>query len=120
MKRWIGIARDNSADLILFPELNVSGYIAAPIARDIAETVPGPSTEMILSIAQEGNIYIAFGIIEEDNQDLYCTHILVGPNGFVGKQRKIHVPTHEQGTWNAGNTIEIFDIGKAKVGIAIC
>ena len=52
MKRWISIAKDKSADLILFPELNVSGYIPAP-ARKIAEPVSGPSTEKILEIAQK-------------------------------------------------------------------
>jgi N-carbamoylputrescine amidase len=120
MKRWIGVARDKSADLVLFPELNVSGYIPAPVAREIAEPVPGPSTEQILRIAQEGDVYIAFGIIEEDSGGLFCTHVLVGPDGLVGKQRKIHVPAHEQGTWQAGNAIDVFDIGKAKVGIAVC
>ena len=120
MKRWIIKAREKSAELILFPELNVSGYIAAPIAREIAETVPGPSTEKIIKIAQEEDIFIAFGIIEEESGDLYCTHVLVGPDGYVGKQRKIHVPAQEQRAWKAGNAIEVFDIGRAKVGISIC
>jgi predicted amidohydrolase len=120
MKRWVGMAKEGSADLILFPELNVSGYIPATVAREIAKPVPGPSTEAVLRIAQEVEIYIAFGLIEEDCGDLFCTHVLVGPNGLIGKQRKIHVPAHEQGTWKAGNAIEVFDIGKAKVGIAVC
>ena len=53
MKRWISIAKDKSADLILFPELNVSGYIPAPVARKIAEPVSDPSIEKILEIAQK-------------------------------------------------------------------
>jgi N-carbamoylputrescine amidase len=120
MERWIGMAVRESADLILFPELNVAGYIPAPVARDIAEPVPGPSTERILRIAQDRGIHIAFGLIEKDGGDLFCTHVLVGPQGLAGKQRKIHVPAHEQATWKAGDSIEVFDVGKAKVGMALC
>ncbi len=120
MKKWIEIAQEQFADLILFPELSVSGYIPESIAVEIAETIPGPSTGRICDISRERGIYIAFGIIEKDRGDLFCSHVLVGPQGILGKQRKIHIPAHEQTTWKSGNSIEVFDIGKAKVGIAIC
>jgi predicted amidohydrolase len=120
MKKWIKIAGDGSADLILFPELNLSGYIPQSIAGEIAETIPGSSTDWICDIARESGIYIAFGMIEKERGDLFCSHVLVGPQGLIGKQRKIHLPAHEKTTWKAGNSIEVFDIDKAKVGIAIC
>lgn len=120
MWRWIEVAKGASADLVLFPELNVSGYIPAAVAREIAEPVPGPSSERIISIAQDADILIAFGIIEVDNENLFCTHVLAGAQGVISKQRKIHVPAHEQPYWNAGSEINVFDTGKAKVGIAVC
>jgi predicted amidohydrolase len=39
--KWAAAAREQGAELILFPELNVSGYITAPAARAFAEPVPG-------------------------------------------------------------------------------
>ena len=120
MRHWIGIAKDSSAELVLFPELNVCGYIPAPVARDIAEPVPGPSTEQIIRLARDSGLLIAFGIIEIENEDMFCTHVLVGEQGVIGKQRKIHVPAHEQSYWKAGDEINVFDTGKAKVGISIC
>lgn len=120
MDRWCAAAQEQGAELILFPELNVSGYITAPYAREIAETVPGPSTEKVIQIAQKRGITIAFGIIEEDAGRYYCTHALVNGAGLIGKQRKIHTPTQEQPYWGFGSSIEVFDIGKAKVGITIC
>jgi N-carbamoylputrescine amidase len=120
MKRWVGAAKEGGAELILFPELNVNGYVPAAVANEIAETIPGPSTEKIITIAQEADIIIGYGIIERERHDLFCTHVLVDKQGIIGKQRKIHVPAHEQPFWKAGDAITALNIGKAKVGIAIC
>ena len=47
---------------------------------------------------------------------------MVNHNGSVifGKQRKVDIPAQEQPYWCLGDAIEVFDIGKAKVAIAIC
>jgi predicted amidohydrolase len=120
MRNWVITVREKGAELALFPELNISGYIPAPVAHKIAETIPGPSTDKIIEIAARNNIMICFGIIEKDADKFYCTHVLVSGSGVLGKQRKIHVPAHEQPFWEAGNSIKTFDIGKARVGITIC
>lgn len=120
MRRWGQLAADQGAELILFPELNVCGYIRAPIVRELAETVPGPSTEKIIRLGDELGLTISFGIIEREQAILHCTHVLVNACGVIGKQRKIHVPAQEQPFWGAGESIDVFDIGKAKVGITVC
>lgn len=120
MTKWTGIARNKGAELILFPELNVTGYIPAPVAHQIAESVPGPSTEKIIALADQYQTTIGYGIIEKEADRCYCTHVLVNGSGIIGKQRKIHVPAHEKPFWSAGNSIDVFDLGKARVGIAIC
>jgi N-carbamoylputrescine amidase len=120
MKKWVTVAKDKGAELILFPELTVNGYIPAPIAHKVAETIPGPSMEKIIDIARQQHITICYGLIEKEADKFYCTQVLVNESGLIGKQRKIHVPTHEKPFWEAGNSIDVFDIGKAKVGITIC
>lgn len=120
MEKWAVSASEKGADLILFPELNVSGYITAPIVRDIAETIPGPSTERIIHLARKTNLVIGFGLIERIGDQFCCSHVLVNPDGLIGIQRKIHVPFHEQPYWQSGSVIEVFDLDKVKVGITIC
>ncbi len=120
MQAWAAVAAGQGAELVLFPELNVCGYIQASAARQFAETVPGPSTEKIIAIARQLGLIICYGIIEREAGQFYCTHVLVDGSGVIGKQRKIHVPAQERPYWSAGNSIGVFDIGKAKVGIAIC
>ena len=120
MDIWSYKAKQENADLVLFPELSLSGYIPASISKEIAETVPGPSVERVIEITQKYSIVIGFGIIEKDKDKIYCTHVLVDKNGIIGKQRKIHVPKQESSFWEAGRSIDVFDIGTAKVGISIC
>lgn len=120
MEPWVRRAGEQGAGLILFPELNVSGYLPAPAVLEIAETVPGPSTQQVIEMACTYQIHIAFGLLEKEQGRIYCTHVLVSPEGIVGKQRKIHVPAQERPYWEAGDRIEVFDIGGARVGITIC
>jgi predicted amidohydrolase len=102
MQKWVISAAEKGAELILFPELNVSGYIAAPIVDQLAEPIPGPSTEKIITLAQQSGLIIGFGLIEKDGDQVCCTHVLVNGKGLIGKQRKIHVPAHEQHTSGQG------------------
>lgn len=120
MERWSVQAREQGAELILFPELNLCGYITAPVAAELAEEVPGPSTEQVIALARRLEMTVAFGLIERDGDNLYCTHVLVNGEGLIGKQRKIHTPAQEQPYWGLGGAIQVFNIGKAKVGITVC
>lgn len=66
MEKWTRIACGKGAELILFPELNVSGYIPAPVAHRIAENIPGASTEKIITIAAQYQTTIGYGMIEKE------------------------------------------------------
>jgi predicted amidohydrolase len=120
MEKWIQRAAGQGAELALFAELNVSGYFLDPSVAKVAEAVPGPSTEKIVQLAERYQMHIAFGLIEREEDRYYCTHVLVNGQGVVGKQCKVHTPLQEQSSWGCGNAIEVFDIGKAKVGITVC
>jgi len=120
MRRWIKSATNAGAEFVLFPELNVTGYIQHGSVRETAEPIPGPSTEAAIRLAGETGVTIACGILEHEAGRYYCSHIVVNGGGLIGKQRKIHVPAQEQPFWSPGDSIDVFDIGKARMGITIC
>ena len=120
MRTWIERATAKGAELVAFPELNITGYIQHPIVRQFAEPIPGPSTEKAIQLARQTGVTLACGLLEREMDSFYCTHILVNGNGLIGKQRKIHTPIQEQPFWGLGDSIHVFDIGKARVGITIC
>jgi predicted amidohydrolase len=113
-------AASQGVELILFPELVVHGH-NAPNTPEIAEPVPdGPSCKILSALSEELNIVISAGLSERDGQTIYNTQVLLGPNGFIGRQRKIHLSRDEKDHYANGSELEVFDIGKCKVGTTIC
>jgi len=87
-------AAENHADLIVFPECSLSGYIfsSRQEALPFAETIPGPSTEKVASLCQELKVYVIFGLLEEHGDKLFNAAAFLGPRGFIGKYKKNHLP----------------------------
>jgi len=117
---WTQRAATEGAEVIIFPELSVTGFVEHRVVRDSADTIPGRTIEQLTSLAEQHNVVICCGILERDGHAFYNTQALVSPNGLLGKQRKLHVPECEAAFWTRGCTAQVFDIGKARVGIMIC
>jgi predicted amidohydrolase len=87
-------AAENHADLIVFPECSLSGYIfsSRQEALPFAETIPGPSIEKLISLCQELKVYVILGLLEKHGDKLFNTAAFLGPGGLIGKYRKNHLP----------------------------
>jgi predicted amidohydrolase len=90
-------AKAESADLVIFPELSLTGYVIRDQIYELAETIPGPSTQRIEEVARKTGMHIVFGMPEQSEKTkatLFNTAVFVGPEGFIGKYRKMYLPTH--------------------------
>lgn len=113
------------AKVVAFHECSITGYtFARKLSREqlaeISESIPsGESTSTLMEIAKTFGIYVLAGLFElgEDGK-LYKAYICVGPNGFVGRYRKIHPFINPH--LSAGNEYVVFDIEGWKCGILIC
>ena len=87
-------AAEKQANLIVFPECCLSGYIfhSREEALPFAETIPGPSSEKIASLCKELKVYVIFGLLEKEKDKLLNTAAFIGPGGIIGKYRKNHLP----------------------------
>ncbi|MYB75979.1 MAG: carbon-nitrogen hydrolase family protein [Chloroflexi bacterium] len=117
---WIERAKAENPDLICFPELGLTGYSITGAIWEESEPVPGPSTQALVELAREHDVMLAAGIAENDRDIVYNTYVIVGPEGYIGKSRKIHIPPAEVGYWRGGGIPPVIDIGVAKVGVNIC
>ena len=113
-------AAHEKAELVLFPELVVHGH-CTPNTWDLAEPIPhGPSTTRLAELAQQLQLFLCAGLSEKEDDIVYNTLVLLGPEGYIGKQRKLHMSRDEANFYKGGREISVFDIGKCKVGIIIC
>ena len=114
----------HNADLFVLPELFATGYQFKDRkeARSLAELVPGGvTTSMLTSISKTTNTYIIAGLAEIDGDQIYNSAVVTGPEGYIGKYRKLHLFDTEKNCFQQGNLpLQVFDIAGAKVGVMIC
>ncbi len=119
-------ARKKNIDLLIFPELHLTGYTMQDEVYNLAEPVPGPSVKKVEKLAREHGVHIVFGMPEESEVKgvIHNTAVLVGPKGLVGKYRKIYLPTHtvfeERRYYRPGQEVPVFNTSLGTVGLTIC
>lgn len=132
--KYIDEAAEQGVKLIVFPEVSLTGSgemtmvdtqpASARYFVDQAELVPeGPSTQRLIAKAKEYGMYICWGMLEQSadfSEVTYNTSVLVGPEGYVGKHRKIHQPGTERMYSFPGDCWEVFDTALGRVGIMVC
>jgi len=141
LDKFIGYVKEaaaQGADIVLFPETALTGYIGYKSAgwdrplseiRKWAETIPGPSVDRLIAAAREYNIYIILGMFEADSEyvgRLYNSAAFVGPEGLVGTYRKNHIVDNamfsasQQGL-GSGLQIPVWEIRQGwRISIPIC
>jgi predicted amidohydrolase len=112
--KWTQKAATGGAEVILCPELSVSG------GEQHSEPIPGPSADQLTAIAKESGCILCVGVSECDAHATYNTQILLSGTGIIGKQRKLHLPSSEVAHRVGGAGVHTFSIGKARIGMAIC
>ena len=121
MAGWVQTAKKQAADLVCFPEMNVTGYSTRAEIKNSTEIVPGPISQFIVALARESKIVILAGMAEEDSKGcVFASHLVVTPQGVAGIYRKIHIAPPEGNVFTAGNTIPVFEINGLKLGIQLC
>ncbi|MCI0513633.1 acyltransferase [candidate division KSB1 bacterium] len=114
----------NAADLLVLPELFNSGYLFSSVSelKALAEPIPdGPTTSVLIQLARDHCVYLVAGLPERDGEKFYNSAILVGPQGFLGSYRKLHLFHTEKKWFTPGDRPPaVYDIGLAKIGIMIC
>jgi predicted amidohydrolase len=119
-------ARRKNIDLLIFPELHLTGYTMRDEVSHLAEPIPGPSTKRVEAVAREHGVHVVFGMPEESEVKgvLHNAAVLVGPKGLVGKYRKIHLPTHsvfeERRYYRPGREAAVFKTDLGVIGLSIC
>ena len=118
------------AQLICLQELFSSLYFCQSEDHDqfkLAQTIPGPTTERISSLAAELGVVIIAGIFERRAPGLFHNSavIIESDGSIAGIYRKMHIPDdpyfYEKFYFTPGDLgFKCFDTSVAKVGVCIC
>ena len=122
-ERIIDQAIRDRIDLIIFPELTLTGYFIKDIVASVAITRDSPILEKLLSYSKR--ISIVIGAVEETPDfKFYNTAFYLEDGKITHAHRKVYLPTYglfdEHRYLAAGNKIRAFDTKFGRMGILIC
>ena len=118
------MAVGRQADILVLPELCNSGYNFESREQALALSEPvGDSVFLrhLEKICCRDRMHIVAGMNEQAGGRLYNTSVLVGPNGVIGKYRKIHLFMNEPDYFEPGDAgLSVYDIGACRIGMLVC
>ena len=116
-------AKKLHADLIVFPELVITGYPPKDLLFQ-KSFVKSNITQLNKIIAFSEGIFVVIGFVEEDADKIYNSAAIIYNGKLIGIQRKTHLPNYdvfdEKRYFSKNDCSEIFDMYDKKVGITIC
>jgi predicted amidohydrolase len=110
------------ADIVVLPELVISGYTADPTGlADVAEPIDGPTVALWTALADEHDGLVAGGFCEREGDALYNTAVLVDRTGVLGHYRKLHLFDAEKEIFTPGNRgLPVVTTRFGLVGLCVC
>jgi len=137
MKTFTTDAAKQGNNIIIFPELALSGYECSEnigpekksckMHQELAEAIPGPSTEEMAGLAKELDVYIIFGMPEQDKKNSatrYISSVVIAPEGILGAYRKLHLAPWPRFTESLcffpGDEVPVWQTRYGNIGVLIC
>lgn len=109
-------------DLLCFPELFTTGFVPERF-EELAEPIPGPSTEKLASLARQAGLFLVAGLLEKDlsTGHLHNAAVLLSPAGtLLARYRKVFLYLGERDLLVPGHEPCICDVGFCKLALTIC
>ena len=115
-------ARAQGADLVVFPELSLTGYALGTVTEDVALSA---DDETIVALAEAARgVAVVVGCVEQGAVQTYNSALYLEDGAVVHVQRKTHLPTYgrfeEHKFFSQGPALRAFDTRFGRVALLIC
>lgn len=119
---YIKIALAKKVDLIVFPEMTLSGF-SNNISKTAEKEENSETIEKFSNLAKENSIAIVFGVVIEDKDKALNKLIMVDKDGqIIANYAKIHPFTfaNEDKYFNSGDKLVVVNFEGMNIGLTIC
>ncbi len=124
-------AKDGGADVIAFPELAMSQFFPREkgnsSAKSLAETIPGPTTQMLSDKAKSLGLVVVCNFYEVNDQGQYfdSSPVIDADGTLLGVTRMVHITDfpcfHETEYYHPGDRgAPVYETRVGRIGVAIC
>lgn len=118
-------AAEAGVELLVFPELSLTGYRLRDLAFSVAlqPTYKDPMFAQLLDASQDMDIVVGF-VESDQRQKFYITNAYLSRGQVVHRHQKVYLPTYgmfDEGRYFAwGDAVRAFDTRFGRVGMLIC
>ena len=127
LDRMREVVKGTQGDIVIFPELNITGYMPRDDLFKLAETTAGPTVEKVLELSRDTGKDIVFGMVIEDegmSGHLFNSALVATGNGDLYRYDKMYLPNFgpfEERLFFAGGKSAVVVPGRhARLGLTIC
>lgn len=121
VERMADAVASSEAELIVFPELATTGYHVFDALDDVAEPVPGPTTDVLGAAAGDAESHVLFGMPVRSCEVVSNAAVWLDSDGTVRAQYdKRHLWGDERTAFTPGETYVAVDAPFGRVGIQVC
>lgn len=119
------IQEAQGADLLIFPELSLTGYVLQDLVASVAHH-PGPDNPIFKPLLEASqDLDIVAGFVDEDRRHrFYIASAYLSKGEVLHIHHKVYLPTYglfDEGRFFAwGDAVRAFDTRFGRVGILIC
>ena len=109
-------------DLVVCPELFMSGYDVGDSLVELAESVDGPFFKAVADMAVANGTAIVYGYPEKAEQGIYNSALCVDKQGkLVANHRKLLLPPgFEQDYFLSGQQLTLFSLNGVQCAMIVC
>lgn len=106
--------------VIVLPECLDLGW-TDPAARQLAQPIPGPPSDLLAQAAQQNQVYVVAGLTERAGERIYNAAVLISPTGeTLLKHRKINIMAIAQDLYATGDSLAVAHTPLGVIGLTIC
>jgi len=124
-EEWLRRAAAEGAQLAVFPELALSGYLLSDLVPEVAMRAQDPRLAALSQGAP--GMTVAIGFVEETDAHRFCNSAALLRDGeLIGLHRKVYLPTYglfDEGRFTrGGDRIRTHEVGEpiGRIGLSIC
>lgn len=124
MRDFSARAKNEGAELIVFPEASDTGY-SMPVIRDLAKPWTEGAVPALQEMAKEFSLTIVAGVSERDGDRIYNSQVFIDPRGeILARYRKTHLfvcaPNDESKCYTPGEKFVSVAVSGFTFGLGIC
>lgn len=122
-RQWVGQAADAGVDLLVFPELSLTGYFLKDLVAETAIQLQGAVMDELCGLSRELDVVVG-AVVEDPDHRYFNSSLYLSGGELVHLHRKVYLPTYgmfdEQRYFAPGDRFRSFKTGFGRAGMLVC